>query len=111
MVALGVRDRMHAVAPNWSDMRARPTLGPTQGWNAYGHKTNVASRPASVLRHFHRENPKKCIERRKIMQTDVGAVDGDANVWKSFMPFGGVKKSSWEPPPVDRNEARCTEGT
>ena len=56
--------------------------GPTQGWNKNGHKTNVASRPGSVLGHFHRENPRKCIERRKNMQIGVGAVAGDANVWK-----------------------------
>nr|XP_040249816.1 verprolin-like [Aegilops tauschii subsp. strangulata] len=30
-----------------------------------GDRTHVTSRPASVLGHFHWENPKKCIKRRK----------------------------------------------
>ena len=51
-----------------------------QGWDENGHKTNIASRPASVLGYFHRENPRKCIERRKNMKIGVGDVDGDANV-------------------------------
>ena len=62
-------------------MCARPMLAPTQGWNENGHKTNVVSRPASVLVLFQWKNPRKCIERRKNMQIGVGAVDGDAIVW------------------------------
>ena len=53
-----------------------------QGWNEKKHKTDVASRPGSVFVIFDLENPRKCVERRKNTRIGVGAVDGDANMWK-----------------------------
>ena len=53
---------------------------------------NVASRPASVLRHFHEENPRKRVERQKNMQIGVGAVEGDASMRKKFHAVWQSKK-------------------
>ena len=82
LVAQGLRDCMHAIAPKCADMWAQPTYGPMQGWNENGHKTDVASRPGSVFTILDLENPRKCVERRKNTGVGVGAVDGDGNLWK-----------------------------
>ena len=62
--------------------------------------------PASVLRHFHEENPRKRLERQKNMQTGMGAVEGDASMRKKFRAiWRSKKKVVGNPPLVDRKRA------
>ena len=70
--------------PNFASRWACPSQCPTQSFNAFGHRTHVASCPGSVLGFFPLENPIKCIQCRKWLKIDMDAFDGDANVWKKF---------------------------
>ena len=88
----GVLPAMHEMTPNFTNMWACSWQASMQNVKELGHRTHVASRPGSVLGFFRRENPRKCIGRRKIPKIVRHACHGAWSTWKKF----GFIRLTWK---------------
>ena len=107
-----VPERFDGLHPTFASACGAPPGHPTAKMNEIRQRTQVASRPGSILGVFGPENRRKCIDLQKNMETGVRDADGDASVWKKFgAGWRSRKKILRNPSPAHRYVAGCTKST
>ena len=93
-----VPERFHGMHPTFASACGAPPGHPIAKMNEIRQRTQVASRPGSILGVFGPENRRKSIEPRSARKFNVCALHGHCSMWKKWACL------------ADAKERRVTEG-